>query len=392
MHHFYRNRLVRAYLGASRPRFERERTANPFTSFDRRDDLKMCSLRRSDPLEKSEAPQKHPYDGPYLIINATLNATKVTDLAQQNRKAESFVFTPYYCGFDFAKIRAVNPAKPTFDFGYRPTEQYAYPKDGGPGVGTAMAISGAAASPNEGYNSSPATAFLLTLFNLRLGWWIGNPRISKTWQEADPNLGLLYLLKDLFGRSNTSDKFVNLSDGGHFDNMGLYELVRRRCRYIILGDGEEDHLFTCEGLANAIRRCRVDFGAEITIDVTPITNREAGISRSHYAVGTILYPEDPPEMPSGYLLYLKTSLTGDEPTDVREYAQYNTAFPHQSTGDQFFNEAQFESYRRLGLHVFETVLKRTNYYRDPPASMEEFFHRLISNPKAKALSSVAIGG
>lgn len=375
LHHFYRNRLVRAYLGASRLRFEREHTANPYTGFDRHDDVKLCSLQHEDPLLQ---PVPH-YDGPYMLINATLNASKVTDLAQQSRQAESFVFSPLYCGFDFARVRAVNPTKPTFEFGYRPTRDYAYGNDNGPGLGTAMAISGAAANPNEGYHSSPATAFLLTLFNVRLGWWMGNPS-GKMWRVADPQLGLLYLLKDLFGTSDTSNAFVNLSDGGHFDNMGLYELVRRRCRYIVLGDGEEDHFFTCEGLANAIRRCRVDFGVEIAIDVTPITNRIGGYSQRHYAVGTIQYSDDAPGLPSGYLLYLKTSLTGDEPTDVREYAQYNSAFPHQSTGDQFFNEAQFESYRRLGLHIFEALTANCPAIRKPGQDLGSIFQQLAASP------------
>jgi hypothetical protein len=205
---------------------------------------------------------------------------------------------------------------------------------------------------------------------------MGNPSQRNTWQKADPRIGFFYLFKDLFGRSTANDAFVNLSDGGHFDNMGLYELVRRRCRYIVLGDGEEDHLFTCDGLANAIRRCRVDFGVEITLDVSPITTRPAGYSRAHYAVGTIHYPGDAPGRPTGHLLYLKTSLTNDEPTDVREYAQYNGAFPHQSTGDQFFNEAQFESYRRLGLHVFETLAHNNPLLTTPTASLADIFRQL----------------
>jgi hypothetical protein len=388
LHHFYRNRLVRAYLGASRSRFARESSANPFTGFDRDDDVKLWKLRRTPlrpaagtappppPCPCHPPPKASPtlvYDGPYLIINATLNATKVVDLAQQDRQAESFVFTPLYCGFDFARIRALDPTRPIYSYGYRPTEHYAYAKDQGPGVGTAMAISGAAANPNEGYHSSPTTAFLLTLFNVRLGWWMGNPRHDAAWKKSDPRLGLLYVLKDLLGRSTTSDQFVNLSDGGHFDNMGLYELVRRRCRYIVLGDGEEDHLFTCDGLANAIRRCRVDFGVEIKLDVSRITTRPAGYSQAHYAVGTIHYPDDMPGQPRGRILYVKSSLTNDEPTDVREYAQYNSAFPHQSTGDQFFNEAQFESYRRLGLHIFETLRRDNPLLADPTARLDSIF-------------------
>ncbi|GAB3782297.1 hypothetical protein GCM10028818_37860 [Spirosoma horti] len=356
MHHFYRNRLMRGYLAATRRRTEREKTANAFTGFDDEDDLKLCMLKH-----------EHAYHGPFPIINTTLNASRVTDLDRQDRKGESFIFTPLFCGFDISPTRPNNRQKNiSCEYGYRPTELYAYkPKTlpngkvrpGGPDLSTVMAISGAAANPNQGAHSSPATAFLMTVFNARLGWWIGNPH-GKDWQLSDPRSGLAYLIYDLLGKTNTAQDFVCLSDGGHFDNMGLYELVRRRVRLIILGDAEQDNLFTCEGLANAVRRCRVDFGVEININVSDITTRDGktNYSKSHWAHGTIWYPEDPQGQPTGHLIYLKSSLTGYEPVDVREYAVKNRDFPHQSTADQFFNEAQFESYRLLGLHILETAL------------------------------------
>ena len=220
-------------------------------------------------------------------------------------------------------------------------------------IGTVMAISGAAANPNMGYHSSPVTAFLLTLFNVRLGWWMGNPR-NATWQSANPRTGLGYLLKDLFGRAAPTDDYVCLSDGGHFDNLGLYELVRRRCRYVIVCDGEEDGDRRFEGLATAIRHCRVDFGVEIDIDLSALRTRDAcGHTAAHAALGTITYPDQPTPgtgaaVPRAQLLYLKATLTGHEPADVLEYAHQNPTFPHQSTSDQFFSENQFESYRQLG--------------------------------------------
>ncbi|KAA6434869.1 hypothetical protein FOE74_11460 [Rufibacter glacialis] len=352
MHHFYRNRLLRGYMAATRRQTERAATANPFTGFDSQDDLKLAQLRTD-----------LGYQGPLLIINTTLNATQATDLDRQDRKAESFVFTPLYCGYDISRNRpSACAANKSFEYGFRPTKYYAYPEDknslGGPGIGTAMAISGAAANPNQGYHSSAATAFLMTIFNARLGWWMGNPRRAQ-WERADPRFGLGYLIYDLLGKTDTKRDYVCLSDGAHFDNMGLYELVRRRVRLVVMGDGEQDDKFTCGGLANAIRRCRIDFGVEIEIDVTPITNRnkETSFSSQHYAVGTIWYPEDPIGKPSGKLVYLKSSLMGDETVDVREYAQEFPAFPHQSTADQFFSEAQFESYRKLGLHIMEYALK-----------------------------------
>lgn len=349
MHHFYRNRLMRAYLGASRRRAHREQTANPFTGFDKDDDIKLSTLSEGKG-----------YQGPYLIINTALNASHATDLDRQDRKAESFVFTPLYCGFDIARTHAsASTAGQSFDYGYRPTEGYAY-KDG-PALGTAMAISGAAANPNMGYHSSSATAFLLTAFNVRLGWWMGNPR-REFWKSSDPRYGLAYVIYDLLGKTSTQDPYICLSDGGHFDNMGLYELIRRRCKFILLGDAEQDDQFTCEGLANAIRRCRIDFGVEITMDVSHITDRQAPnrCAAQHHAIGKILYPGDPIGTPSGILLYIKSSLTGEEPLDLREYALANPRFPHQSTGDQFFDEAQFESYRRLGLHIMEEIMRDKN--------------------------------
>jgi hypothetical protein len=147
--------------------------------------------------------------------------------------------------------------------------------------------------------------------------------------------------------------YVCLSDGGHFDNMGLYELVRRRCSYIVLGDGEQDQDATCEGLANAIRRCRIDFGVEITINITNLTQKQKDKDSTHVVKGDIIYPGSNQE--KGTLIYIKTTLSGDEPVDIREYAMANPDFPQESTGDQFFDEAQFESYRKLGYHSIKDI-------------------------------------
>jgi len=208
-------------------------------------------------------------------------------------------------------------------------------------------------------------AFLLTVFDARLGWWLGNPRWRHASTRPGPVFALRYLFAELLGQTTGRSKFVNLSDGGHFDNLGIYELVRRRCRYIIVGDGEQDGGLTFGSLGSAIRLCRADFGVEIDIDPNPI-RLVNGFSTVHCVVGRITYPEDeigfsagaceggpwqPRDKARGWLLYLKSSLTGDEPADVVQYRSNNPEFPHQSTNDQFFSESQFESYRRLGLHI-----------------------------------------
>ena len=357
MHNFYRNRLVRAYLGATRTRDERAKTSNPFTGFDKLDDLKLSTFTNDNG-----------YYGPYIIMNAALNASQIDDLSRQDRKAESFIFSPLYCGFDFSRIRALSSAVlKSYDFGMRPTVHYAAP-DGGTHIGTAMAISGAAVNPNQGYHSSAGTAFLLTVFNAQMGWWIGNPRKNK-WQQSDPEWGLPYIFNNLAGRTSTRSEYLCLSDGGHFDNMGLYEMIRRRCRFIIVSDAEQDEKFTCEGFANAIRCCRIDFGAEIDIEITKIINRENNYSKAHYAVGTIKYSGD--KTPDGILIYIKSSITGDEPVDITEYTSKNKTFPHQTTADQFFDERQFESYRKLGLHISKKITADADLMRSLKINMSE---------------------
>jgi hypothetical protein len=373
MHHFYKNRLVRAYLGASRLRSHRR--PNAFTGLDMDDDIKLWRFQANDSPTPTDLRSdcRRGFDGPYAVVNTTLNLTTGDELAYRERKGQSFVFTPLYCGFDFAtkqttvseSVRLQYAMRPTRLFGYSPGRLAGAAKttwnDSGLGIGTAIAISGAAANPNAGYHSSPAVAFLLTLFNARLGWWIGNPLLD-SWTSASPGIGLPYLLSELFGFSNQRRKYVNLSDGGHFDNMGLYELVRRRCRYIIVCDGEQDDRYSFNGLAGAIRKCRVDFGVDIDIDIQPIQPAiPTKHSTRHAAVGTIRYPSagnphpDSPDAHLGVLVYLKASMTGDEPTDVEEYHSRHQEFPHQTTADQFFNESQFESYRALGQHIADGV-------------------------------------
>lgn len=355
MHAFYRDRLARCYLGAS----NRSRAANPFTGFDDWDTkLPLDSLRPT-----------RGYHGPFPIFCAALNLTFGEDLAWQERKAASFAFTPLYCGYDVPWTAAT--AKPTemrFN-GFVRTQDFAYPR---PGIHlpTVAAISGAAVSPNMGYHSNPATAFLMTVFNVRLGWWLANPRklteggrllhstrslpglSGSHYPSSSPLLSLLYLASELLGQTDDTRRYVYLSDGGHFDNMGLYELVRRRCRYIVICDAEADGQLQFEGIGMAIRKCRIDFGAEITLDLRPLAkNGDGDNSSAHCVTGSIRYPEDDRATPPGIVVYVKSSLTGDEPADVLNYKKQDSVFPQDSTNDQWFSESQFESYRRLGHHI-----------------------------------------
>jgi len=200
-------------------------------------------------------------------------------------------------------------------------------------------------------------AFLLTLFNVRLGWWVGNPR-EKAWKYRGPRWSLFYLLTELFGQTDEKSWYVYLSDGGHFENLGIYELVRRRCKYIVACDAGADANMGFEDLGNAIRKIRIDFGVDVEIDldmVRPLAGQR--FSRWHHAIGVIRYDQADRNESVGMLVYIKASLTGDESGDVLEYAGHNPSFPHQSTADQFFDESQFESYRKLGEHIAWEILR-----------------------------------
>lgn len=359
MHLFYRNRLVRAFAGASNPK----RVPSPFTGFAPDDDIALSELTLSNSFQ-----------GPYPIWGTTLNLTAGEDLAWQQRMGASFIYSPLFCGWDYvdSSVKSTQPESPATDedehalerptqanlYGYRRTMSHdgvaGYGGLGGsPYIGTAMAASGAAASPNMGFHTKPSVAALLAIFNVRLGWWTGNPRNPRTWNQYAP--GIWYLLSELLGRANDDDHYVYLSDGGHFENLGLYELIRRKVRFIICSDADADPSFTFGDLGNAVERCRADFGVEIRLGAQTAMKLkgEPPFRTAHYAVGEIIYPGQDAR---GLLLYLKSSLTDDEPSDVLGMRAADDAFPHDSTADQFFDESMFEAYRALGAHMIDGLL------------------------------------
>jgi len=332
LHATYRNRLIRAYLAASR----KKRSPNKFTGFDPGDDFELHKLRFQKPLH---------------IINAALNLVRGEELARQERKAESFTMSPLHCGSHSGSI----------EVGYRPSTEYGNKIT----LGTALAISGAAANPNMGYHSSPIVGFLMTLFNVRLGWWLGNPGPpgAKTWRRSGPLYSVGPLFSEAMGKTTNRCKYINLSDGGHFENLGLYEMVLRRCHYIVVSDAGEDPECSFADLGEAVRKIRIDFG--IPIEFEPITIyprsaidslKSANQKGHNCAIGRIRYSVvDGDAIPDGVIVYIKPACYGDEPRDIYEYFKKCETFPHESTADQFFSESQFESYRMLGVNTMEKL-------------------------------------
>jgi hypothetical protein len=380
----YRNRLARAFLGGAR----RKRDPDPFTGFDAADNVRMHKL----------TPRSGDRSILYPVINVALNVTASEKLAWQERKAEPFVFTPLYSGSAMLKPPEWPPEDdPEVDLSEPPGAYVASHVYGGNepdlamegsgvSLATAVSISGAAASPNMGYHTSAATALLMTLFNVRLGAWLPNPAQAKEMgdliRRSGPSNSLRAVLRELAAATDDRGWDIYLSDGGHFENLGLYEMVRRRCRYIIVSDAGADPECAFSDLGGAVRKVKIDFDVDIHFDDLDIYARDpenkAKQRQRAFALGTIEYPErrytgKAPETPearkrrTGRLLYIKPSYFGQLPVDVRSYAAISKTFPHESTADQFFSESQFESYRHLG-HFFTSSLGGKT-----PTSVEAFF-------------------
>jgi len=337
LHAMYRSRLIRAYLGASNP----DREPNLFTGFDKHDNIRMHCL----------APGR-----PFHVINAALNLVHGKRLAWQDRKAETFTITRLHSGS--ARVGYQRTAA----YGDKPDPANPHTDDHkGITLGTAMAISGAAASPNMGYHSSPLLTFLMTFFNARLGWWLANPGYpgEGLWGERSPKSALQSLISEALGKTDDENPYVYLSDGGHFENLGIYEMILRRCDTIVVVDAGADPDYRFEDLANAIRKARVDLGVTVHFD-KPLDMKSGMVAGNvHCAIGHIGYScIDGAGATGGTLIYIKPVLEPTLSVDLDQYHSVNPGFPQQSTANQFFGEAQFESYRRLGLETIDSICEK----------------------------------
>jgi len=303
------------------------------------------------------------------VINTTLNLVGGTNLAWQQRKAEPFSVTPLYSG--------------CFRLGYRDSRFYGGRDTGGISIGTAAAISGAAASSNMGYyTTSPVLSLVLTFFNVRLGWWLGNPGTAgqDTYDRRAPKSSVQPVIEEALGLTDDKNKYVYLTDGGHFDNLGLYEMVLRRCHVIVVSDAAADSEYHFGDLGNAIRKIRIDLGVPIEFTALPIfrSENEQCSKGMYWAVGKIRYKCIDHNAKDGLLLYIKPAVYGREPRDVLEYHKSHPVFPHQSTADQFFDEPQFESYRVLGSYIMDQICG--------PENDNLTLNQAISNAVAKLIA------
>ena len=185
-------------------------------------------------------------------------------------------------------------------------------------------------------------------------------------------LDKLYFLNEMFGLLREDSGVVYLTDGGHIENLGIYELLRRRCRLIIAVDAEADPEMSFGALVALQRYARIDLGTRIDLPWASIRDgaktAAAEIAKTggepsdqakhgpHCAVGEIMYPGGR----TGVLLYVKSSVSGDESDYIVDYKRRYPEFPHETTADQLFSEEQFEVYRALGFHIVERFFERSD--------------------------------
>jgi hypothetical protein len=332
----YRERLMRVFLGASNKR----RNPNPFTGFDETDNILVRQLW----VEEKSGRRLFP------VINMTLNLIGRRILGSRTQLSESFTVSPLHCG--------------SKDLGYRKSQggsddaHYA----GGVSLGKAMAMSGAATSPNMGYYTSPLVRLVFTLLNVRFGEWLGNPGPAgrKTFNLRSPNFSAGPIIADTVGLSSAQSPYVPLSDGRHFESLGVYEMVLRRCHYIVVSDASCDPECSFADLGEAVRKIRSDFGIPIEFGAVTIYPRSAidmlKMPGHNCTIGRIRYSlADGPDAPDGILVYIKPAYYGDEPRDVDVYARRNKYFPHEDTSGRPFTDSQFESYRMLAAYTMRKL-------------------------------------
>ena len=501
IHGLYRDRLAAAFLvGAS---------ANEDLDLEKDFDLQDIDLMEICDYDAGST-------APYHLINVALNLQGSKAIGLRDRQCDFFFFSKKFIGGErtgFCRSETMESVYPQMD------------------LATAMAISAAAAAPNMGRGTNPALVAIMTLLNIRLGFWVPNPGALEKWlfekrqkrtgekwkniafgevykeemaelrvrwanysggsgrdrdivlqpsaenrlvgigysgggiRSATLNLGItqalydcgmfdhidymstvsgggylgssisslmrcksvasesttresrdvaanekegensagelfywraqpLALVREIIGKLDENSRLVNVSDGGHIENLAGIELLRRRCKYIIIGDGEADPDHHFNGLATLIRSARIDLGVHIDINVNPLRLTKKKLSQRHWAIGRIRYPGEAAPG-SGYILYLKSSVTGGEDEVIQEYRHANPMFPHESTADQFFSEAQFEAYRSLGQRIgqqvfYESMASAASEGKMSFEELEEWFERLWAkrpDPESTGITS-----
>lgn len=366
LHSFYRARLTRAYVSLGNVARFKDICARHGSNAALDAIASVTNVVPNDDVALDKY-QPEARGGPLHLICACLNQT-VDDhgeLYNADRKGSAIIASAR--GLEIGE-RVVSAANAQAELGT---------------LGRWIATSGAAAAPGAGSFTTPGWAMLLFLAGARLGYWMDAQgmrgggvalaydsalarslaKLSAWLRETKPGLLGSEALASFGGPTR---RWWYLSDGGHFENTGVYALLRREVEFIVLADCGADPDFEFADLENLVRKARIDFDAEIEMYTR---DEAAGLVCPADALVSILSPQDmsnnhsvrgvlmaricyhrsnPQRRKFGTLLIVKPNLHEALDNDLLAYAQRNPTFPQQSTADQFFDEAQWESYHRLG--------------------------------------------
>lgn len=413
LHGIYASRLTRAYIGGTNIKRLGE-SANPSGN---------TSIKETHPQDQIaiDIYQQVRTAAPIHLVNVTLNETRSREksqLLERDRKGVPVVFAPEGVFIDAGK-------KVTYQ------QYYDWPAIAAAGVerlsvGQLCAISGAAASSAMGSRTTLGGALALTLANIRLGYWwnvdgLIRSRAPVGWSAWDvvvriwdivwpfvnrPLRTYFYLLNEARASYSRQYSRLNISDGGHFENSGAYELLRRHVRTILVCDNGADPHYAFVDLENLVRKSRIDLGLTLSIcqpeevvelvgdqGATLFLNGACGDWRAraaHRSANMLCAaPEDTAyclllrveavdevtgeTFLDGHIVWMKPRLFAGLPQDVAGYASGCPTFPNETTGDQFFDEAQWESYRSLGYSMAWRLLSEG---RDKEDILRKLYHVL----------------
>jgi hypothetical protein len=278
-------------------------------------------------------------DGPTLLVCAAANVSD-PGATPPGRRVTSFTFSASTIGGSLVGALETATFEEAFGGNRRRESDLTLP--------AAVAMSGAAISPSSGKTGSRSLTFLMALANMRLGVWVPNPRWVAGRVKSRDRRGFKrprpwHLLLELLGRNRIDGRYLYVSDGGHYENLGLVELLRRGCSQIYCFDASGGHTFTALGDAVAIARS--ELGVEIEIDPQPLMSVGDPLRAATNAiVGRFTYPNDD----EGVLVYARNVVAPDAPWDVLAHQAEDARFPNDSTLDQLYTDQKFEAYRALG--------------------------------------------
>jgi predicted acylesterase/phospholipase RssA len=389
LHRLYRDRLSKAFLfdpttiEGRRAGARSKRESILLSNVAAAELLKYQNFELA-PVDRFKLSEISCVDTPYHLINTALNIQGSKYVNRRGRNADFFLFSPKFIGSSatqYVRTEEFEDAVKGFD------------------LATAMAISGAAGSSNMGASSIAPLALTLAILNVRPGYWLVNPRrLADDRTPASVFTSVFdqfYFLQRMLGLMKESSNSIYVTDGGHIENLGVYELLRRRCQVIIAVDAEADPEMSFHSFVTLQRYASIDLDVLIDLPWDQIRDATRPASKKivksgrlspkaarrgpHCAVGEISYPEGR----KGTLLYVKSSITGDENDYILDYKRRFPNYPHETTGDRLFSDEQFEVYRALGFHAVSEVFSGGDHVGMRPKAAQ-WQGPVLENPLVKA--------